>query len=84
MFREIKGSKGDTYFVSWFPCPACAGQIYMCTCADFQKGKPHRGVNPLINPCKHVRAIQQEQDNEARISRFIEEDPDNYLDIKKK
>lgn len=45
----------DTYYITEFPNPVDpAKTLIVCSCKDFQLGRPARGINPYENPCKHI------------------------------
>lgn len=45
----------DTYYITEFPNPADTTKtLVVCTCPDFQLGRPKRGINPYVEPCKHI------------------------------
>ncbi len=47
------------YYTSRFPNPEKEGTwIWVCSCPDFQIGRPSKGINPFADPCKHILEIK--------------------------
>ena len=59
---KVPSSKGDEfYYITVFENPDAKGKhLVTCSCPDFQLGRPRRGVNPFAEPCKHVKAFNDQ------------------------
>ena len=66
VFR-VDSASGNTYYVSrvFIECNVCHSELktFMCSCPDFLMGRPSRGINPFVHPCKHVMAVEKENKN---------------------
>ncbi len=70
---KVMSSKGVSkfYAVSIHLCPHCDGFIYMCTCPDFQLGRPRRGIDPIKDPCKHIKRVDYFKDTIEKQLRLL-------------
>ena len=53
-------SNDSHYFVTKHSCPKCECELFTCSCPNFQMGITHRGGNPFVSGCKHIKFVQEE------------------------